>query len=104
MATTDTNKIVKETQTGEKIKQSISDAYNEFKYALDKDKSLNKLILEKTGKPGNLHSNLRTWAQKRWYYILFVVMAVALILKLTDPEPYRSRSHHKYDKNGKLIY
>lgn len=104
MAEVDEKKMVKNIETRDKIKQSISDAYEEFKTALEKDKSLNKVIEDKTGKPGNLHSNLVAWMQKRWYYILFIVMAVALIFKLMDPQGTPKRSHHKWDSNGRLIY
>lgn len=95
---------VKNTETRDSIKQSISDAYEELQKAIQKDKSLNEVVKKKTGKPGNLSSNKIAWAKKYWYYILFIIMAVALVVRLMDPKPYRSRSHHKWDKNGKLIY
>lgn len=104
MAEINTDQVIKNIETRDKIKQFISDAYVDFKNALDKDKSLNKLIEKNTGKPGTLHSNLGTWAKKYWFYLVFIGVAILLILKLMDPVPGRKRSHHKWDKNGKLIY
>lgn len=104
MAGVNADQLIKNVETREKIKQFISDAYIDFKNAVEKDKSLNKVIQDKTGKPGNFHSNLGTWAKKYWLYLVFIGVAILLIFKLMDPVPGRKRSHHKYDSSGRLIY
>lgn len=104
MAEINEEKLVKEFQVREKIRASISEAYEELREAIRKDRNLDAKTKELVGKNSFSTNHIFLWAGKYWYYLVFIAFTIALVFKLAEPQRKPKRSHHKYDENGKLIY